>query len=827
MRRAVLFILMLTAMPAGGPARAQEIVELDVDRTAARLGAIEQRLAMQIWRSAASLLNTSTLTVETIELATVLLEEAVALDPDNVELWRVILRAARLAERGELAEEALRRIVALDPADDVVRLQRITAAIERYDEAEQRVAAYARLMDPDLRQDLGAPVVSRLAMDLALLERRRGNMDAFADALAQSVAIDPSNRAAAALAAGFFRTHVDDAPAEAELLVNMLMADPTDLVTQIALAELLLETGAFEGATRLYTLATRTAEASGSPLPGGLLADQTIAQWASGNPEIALRTIRIRQQSVDDARRAAVRNESPELDPLQRIEFTDPVAPLLATVRAVIHAEIGDPAAAESLRRALDASEAVIMPDQGEPPDERTVAEKRLEMAWLAVWLGGDLGEVEAHLHAAEQYEPLADQTRQRFDAWLALRRGAVDEAVDRFLAMPEWDAGAQVGLARACMQVGRIQDAARACLRVARSQPGSILGIWAAHRLTEIVGRSVPLDQEVTRLEEIAASIPSTFDRYPDKPNLAVGLDIEPSKLTYEPYEPLIVNLTVSNNSQYPLAIDRDGPIRPQVILMFQTGLSRSHGVAPLKPVVFDIDRRLSLAPRERLTIPIDLRRFEIGDILATGARAGTFLRVKAILNGEASPMGALRPSLLGLSQWTPTVRIDGYRVDTGWMEQAITDIADPGDPGDLVAMAILSQITDAGLRSDAPPQLFKLLSDSKPRMTEAYAKLDGLSQAWMLGVMPAAPALTRTSTRWERVRGLLPQIRAMAQKSDNRLVRIVYLMFHLTGPEDPMLAAAMRSDDPHIQLIARNTVTMIEERMQEQVETSAQPGG
>ena len=40
-------------------------------------------------------------------------------------------------------------------------------------------------------------------------------------------------------------------------------------------------------------------------------------------------------------------------------------------------------------------------------------------------------------------------------------------------------------------------------------------------------------------------------------------------------------------------------------------------------------------------------------------------------------------------------------------------------------------------------------------------------------------------------------------------------------------MLDAAMRSDDPNIQLIARNTVTMIEERMQERVETPAGPGG
>ncbi len=42
------------------------------------------------------------------------------------------------------------------------------------------------------------------------------------------------------------------------------------------------------------------------------------------------------------------------------------------------------------------------------------------------------------------------------------------------------------------------------------------------------------------------------------------------------------------------------------------------------------------------------------------------------------------------------------------------------------------------------------------------------------------------------------------MARKSEEKLVRISYLLYRLSGPDDPMLAAAKRGTDDEVRVIA-----------------------
>ena len=43
------------------------------------------------------------------------------------------------------------------------------------------------------------------------------------------------------------------------------------------------------------------------------------------------------------------------------------------------------------------------------------------------------------------------------------------------------------------------------------------------------------------------------------------------------------------------------------------------------------------------------------------------------------------------------------------------------------------------------------------------------------------------------------------MAQKSQDKHVRMSYLLFGLTGDDDPMIDAALRGDDPQVSGVAR----------------------
>ena len=344
---------------------------------------------------------------------------------------------------------------------------------------------------------------------------------------------------------------------------------------------------------------------------------------------------------------------------------------------------------------------------------------------------------------------------------------------------------------------MGRRKEAARLLLAAARARPGSVVGIWAADRLMNILPRRMPLSDEARRLEELIEGIGRSFDRYPESPSLALEFHIEPVSEVFQPYDPLILNLMITNRTPHPLAIDRDGPVRPQVLLFFSTTLARIRA-GTIAPTVVSIDRRLRLEPHETLVVPVDLRRYRLGDVLSTRASRGTFVRVKGLINFVATRRGAIEPGLLGSSDWSDTIRIEGTRLSPFWLRGAVAALADPNDPGDMVTLALLGQVSAYQISEEAPPQLFQIVAVARDQIVRTFVQLDGPRMAWVLSTFPPG--------------GLLEQIRLVAQRSDDRLVKMVYLMFHLTGPSDPLLDIARGSDDPHIRRLAEQSSVLFE---------------
>ena len=97
----------------------------------------------------------------------------------------MLLDMAVVAERDALRDQALEQVGRLDSSDDVIRLRRLNVAVDRHHTAEERIAAYEKILAEKNRDRLGPAVASRLALDLAFLNRRVGNTEAFADWLAQ------------------------------------------------------------------------------------------------------------------------------------------------------------------------------------------------------------------------------------------------------------------------------------------------------------------------------------------------------------------------------------------------------------------------------------------------------------------------------------------------------------------------------------------------------------------------------------------------------------------------------------------------------------------
>jgi tetratricopeptide (TPR) repeat protein len=765
-----------------------------------------QRIADQFERAAVTMIEVEPFTVAAADGALVLLRLATEITPEDTELWRTYLEASLLAEKDEHVNRAIEAIRRLDPADDVVALLKLTRRLERYQTVEERRIAMEQLLSEPSLSEMGPVLASRVAMELAMLEQRSGNMDAYSRRLAEAASLDPSNRHAVAAAAGFFRSaKLDDPVGEAELLLGLVAADPTDLETQITLGRLLLEHGAYAGAQRLYRMAVAGITTQGRSVAADLLADLAIAQWASGDTEGALETIHERQREADLVHRRQLSRKRPELTLVQLAEHHGPMAPTLATVRAAIHHRQRSAEAMPSLEHALESYAAAIAEVETataeREADPARAAHLRAEAAWVALWLGAPTERVATLLNEAEAVEAMNAEARARFDGWIALRRGEIDRARELLAPQAEGRPGAAMGIATIHLVRGDRREAAREFLRVARGQPGTLMGVWSADYLAELLGRRAPITDTARQLDELIATLPPVVDRFAQNPTLAVALRVTPAQARFDAYDPIIINVQIVNNAPFPLAIDELGPIRYQVALLPFMQIPSAPRLDLPEVLIVDLGRRLRLEPRQTLTVPFDMRRTRMNQVINTYPHLGATIRLTAVSNFQVSTKGAVLPGLLGSRVETQNFRVDGVRTSEEWVRQTITDVTDADPTDDAIPTSQLAHFTLFGgidrlnLPVDQPKELFNSVAAAIPA---AYVQLDAYSQAWLVERLPAGFPFDSIST--------------MARRSEHKLVQISYLLTRLTGRADPMLAAGLRSEDEDVRAVAKMMDVIVE---------------
>jgi hypothetical protein len=206
------------------------------------------------------------------------------------------------------------------------------------------------------------------------------------------------------------------------------------------------------------------------------------------------------------------------------------------------------------------------------------------------------------------------------------------------------------------------------------------------------------------------------------------------------------------------------------------------------MRPIVVDISRRLRLLPGEKVTVPVDLRMYPMGDMLNGLGLNGTIVKLVGLINFSATPQGSLRPGVLGSEVPGPLVRVEGEDLDREWVENTITLMQNPNQPGALEQMGLLSLWIGPKPLPNFSDDDRALIERARRSFDDAFDKLEPAAQAWIMSVMPRGQG--------ERVEGL-QWVLSMARKSPDRLVQMAYLLFHSQGPFDPMLDAARRSDD------------------------------
>ena len=858
-RRTVLAATAVAAFLTGGSAPAS-VAQPSAPAAEADATGVGRLLATELARLVRTVTATPVPTPAGLRAGVVLAEIAAEADPGDAENWRLLLTAARVAEDEEAAARAREELGRLASEDDVVALARLNAAVEeRGNTLESRLEFLQFLIDAAREGRVTPAAASRLAFEQGLLKQRAGDLRGFAESLLAAMEFDPSHVAAARTALDFFTARVDEPVDEAELYLNLVLADPANPVVLEGLGRLLLREGAYTAAARIYGIAIDTL-AGGSAfrqdVEENLIADRALALWADGRVADAVRAIEERERYKQDLIQAERerRRRREQLEPgstacLPPIPDRLPLDLSLSAVRIAILAVEG-PSASLDLppvraaarrqqaeaegaaadppvegwqpRNAAEAHEALLaelraaLSDlydrfieaadaESRPDAPLAAAALRLDHAWAACSLLLDPETARRRIAEAAEQSPegLSDAATGRFEGWIRLREGDAAGAIEFLGPLGEDDPLAGLGLALALEASDDLAGSRAVLEMVAASARGTIAGVTAQRRLQLVHGQVHTPSPTAARLEGLMATVPAPLDRLAWNQAGGLGMRVAFNERRIGPFDPVELEITLINNGPVPLSLDPAGPIVPTVLLMPEVVLP-SGEVAPVVSVI-DVHRRLRLDRRERITIPVDLRRMPIGGLLSDAAESGATVRIKAFINHDVASAGGrpvFYPRAISANAESGYLRIEGVPLQRAsadgvvrrseeirTMIDAVASFGD-GRPVPIETLGIVNRVALTQSGPDTPPVIAATRRDAAAAMIAAFPRLGPREQAWIVATSP--PGVT------------LPQYRVLVEASDDSRLKAAWMVNMVGQVDDSVLLASLASEDPRLRRVA-----------------------
>ncbi len=721
-------------------------------------------------------------------IAARLLDTAAAFAPGDAELLRSRIRASWAAGDTARVDELTRELLTLDPRDTVAQLRLASARIARIQTVEDRLAAYARLLGPG-GAGIDPAVRSRLALDAALLSRETGNFTVFTERLALATQLDPSNKEAAALAWSAFGPLVETRAERVELLLNLLMADPTDPNIHRQLALELAAVGAFEQAMRFHDMALGMYNMEGAPERQEFQIESTIIRWQVRGPSVVVEELNhllgvMRSEAAQrimqyqQARMPVDSLAKPEdimLGPVHnQIRL---VAALAAEDEQTVGATIADMLRVFQNTMERAASIARLSSEQ-ERLDQLAevwgqVSQQLVAIAWVDLQ---NESLVEWTTRAAESVGPQSP-VALLLDAWRELRFGDPAKAVDLFPAIPFETPVNDVGLGLSLEACGRADEAAEIYRKLALDYPMALAGAWARDKHRKMTGIDPLETPERAAVERLAASVPPWVDRMLSEPGsfMAMRADLVDDSLGAT--EAARVRIRVTNLAPIPLAVGGDRPLNSRLLLVPRLQIGTGDEFAGALPEVVELDCRLRLAPTESIDITVPAAPGVTGWMSEVGALDAVRQRWRVLQGYSLDGMGVPEAGTLCLETDTPPLG----RSPLAFARASALELADALDrAGERDLPEVLGAIRARALLD--PLAEYALTTDDLRRIAaigaERYGSLPAVSRAMLLAVLPSA-----------RIAPGMEAFDAVALAERDPVLAPVALLTRVTQPDDAAL--------------------------------------
>ena len=807
-------------LPAEGATGDKVTGDKVTDEREAMTALYRERLARGFAQRARSMLQREYVFLGMLQTGRALMEDAVALDPDNPFLWRLVLDFAASIEEGddgaaELASRAIGRILELEPDDEVMMLRRLLDAINRRQTAEERIAAFERLLSPESIDRIGPMVAARLAFDYAVLLRRTGDLAGFGRELLRAVELDPFFPEATEVAAGYFRVDAPGPVEEARALRAALLANPLRESAAIDLADLCLRNGAYQAASEVLEVLADVGRTEAADRGyDALLSRLVVALWGSGRPADAVTVVRRRQDGLNALLRAQFERQESAIPLSERKSMNYPISTSLAGAYAALARSSGPEAGEAQLKSAGDSTEVEVelLVRSGAEPEE--VASVALEGAMLQLWLGGDVERAKSWIAKAESVASLSSDARARFDGLLALRTGDAVKAREILAPIAERDLPARLGLADALEKLGDRKGAAQQYLAVARASAGTAFGLWSRERLATLVGQKVEVVKDAAAVEE-AARLPAEFMRVLRSSEDALLLRARPREADRAPWDPMVFDIELTNRSGWPLAITPDGPLLDTATVTVAVNVPGGRPSLPPLALV-SIHRRFAIQPGESLVVPVELSLTDANPAMREDPISGAFVSIHPIINWRTTETG-LEPGPLGREIESPIVHVRGERVNAAWVGESLAALRDPSKLPDPETIASLLALVVRDHRDPlAYPEEVRALIRQVPEAVEAAVpRLPPEARAWLVFAAPKgrqkeltidASEIASIGTSDDPAASVdtsssapsLERVDALLRSDPHPLVRKAWISVRCRRPEDSILDETIAMPDP-----------------------------
>ena len=779
-------IPLLSAALAGG---AENAMELEVNQ---RLCAAWSRAAIQM------IAEPKEPTPENYLGALEVARAAVALVPLDEYANRILLEIANvtsgeLAHSKAIANQTTLAISKLDPNDSVIRLSRLSEAVDERNTAEDRILAYEHLLQPSVVQKISPVVASRLAYEYSILLRRRGDGDAAVAQFREALKLDPTCPIATAQWAQY-QAEINAPPGTiANALVDAIVANPSDTANLQELGLMCLREGLFRESDMLFAVACQIANKNSKILEfDELLMQRMLSLWGLGKHKQVAELFNARKEQL----LSILEKKSSGTSQIGS-GISMPVA--MCVIHAMVSKSGSLPKFEEALKEAIDTFDEQILAAKSDPALKSKLL---LEKCAFVLGIGPDVSLVAGWIQEADALTPILPEAKVKFQGWILLRTGKTDEAIEQLKPLAENNAVARLGYGLALAKNGKLKEAENEFSEINRLERNDVIGLYAADQLFELIKSRIAPSAQAAEIQSAVARLPKNFSGLASDSTRYLQVDGAFLSRSVKPFDPMPFKISVTNISPITLAITPDGPIRNSAALLMETiVVQQKQSITNLAPFIFSIARNLQIAPNETMSFVIDISYLPQVIPLLNSPLNGANLQIEMLTNFNLT-LDNVAPGFFGKMTAKNSIRILPVIRNQEWREEALGVIRHCDKPDDLVTLVLFafdlaSRSSEQGAETE--------VREGWAEVTEAWKRLSPAAQAWTLMVLPMEPL------------EMTEKIASAAKESQDRRVQLSAILRWTDSENDALLSTLARGSDEQLIAVASSVRSLIVSRVRD----------